>query len=213
MGYFLKRINLLNIKDIEVLNKLVINVAMPCLIFSSLYAANLSNITTLAVMPTISITVGAISGLLVYLILRKKNLPEKKLWGAVVPVVIGNTAFLGFPMVLSVFGQSGLLRAIFYDMGTLILFLSLSILLIANFGGNIKDVFKRILGFPVLWAFILGITFNLLNIPIGNIPASIIGYLSAAAIPIIMISLGLSLQFKGLKNNLKIAGLDVLLNL
>lgn len=213
LGYFLKRINLLNIKDIEVLNKLVINVAMPCLIFSSLYAANLSNITTLAVMPTISITVGAISGLIVYIILRKKNLPEKKLWGAIVPVVIGNTAFLGFPMVLGVFGQSGLLRAIFYDMGTLILFLSLSIMLIANFGGNIKDVFKRILGFPVLWAFILGITFNLLNIPIGNIPSSIIGYLSAAAIPIIMISLGLSLQFKGLKNNLKIAGLDVIVKL
>lgn len=61
--------------------------------FSSLYSANLSNITTLAVMPTISITVGAISGLIVYIILRKKNLPEKKLWGAIVPVVIGNTAF------------------------------------------------------------------------------------------------------------------------
>ncbi|WP_225369283.1 hypothetical protein [Methanobrevibacter arboriphilus] len=44
-------------------------------------------------MPTISITVGAISGLIVYIILRKKNLPEKKLWGAIVPVVIGNTAF------------------------------------------------------------------------------------------------------------------------
>lgn len=106
--------------------------------------------------------------------LERKTLPEKKLWGAIVPVVIGNTAFLGFPMVLGVFGQSGLLRAIFYDMGTLILFLSLSIMLIANFGGNIKDVFKRILGFPVLWAFILGITFNLLNIPIGNIPSSIL---------------------------------------
>jgi len=213
LGYFLKRINLLNIKDIEVLNKLVINVAMPCLIFSSLYGANLSNITTLAIMPTVSITVGVISGLIVYIILRKKNLSEKKLWGAIVPVVIGNTAFLGFPMVLGVFGQSGLLRAIFYDMGTLILFLSLSIILIANFGGNVRDVFKRILGFPVLWAFVLGITFNLLNIPIGDIPTNIIGYLSAAAIPIIMISLGLSLQFKGLKNNLKLAGLDVVVKL
>ncbi len=213
LGYFLKRIELLNIKDIEVLNKLVINVAMPCLIFSSLYGANLSNITSLAIMPAISITVGALSGLIVYIILKKKKFSEKKLWGAVVPVVLGNTAFLGFPMVLGVFGQTGLLRAIFYDMGTLIMFLSLSIILIANFGGNFKDVFKRILGFPVLWAFILGIVFNILNIPIGEIPTNIIGYLAAVAIPIIMISLGLSLQFKGLKNNLKVAGLDVIVKL
>ena len=213
LGYFLKRIELLNIKDIEVLNKLVINVAMPCLIFSSLYGADLSNITILAVMPMISIIVGAFSGLIVFIILKKKKFPEKKLWGAVVPVVLGNTAFLGFQMVLGVFGQAGLLRAIFYDMGTLIMFLSLSIILIANFGGDVKDVFKKILGFPVLWGFILGITFNLLNIPIGDIPTSILGYLAAIAIPVIMISLGLSLQFKGLKNNLKIAGLDVVVKL
>lgn len=213
LGYFLKRIDLLNTKDIDVLNKLVINVAMPCLIFSSLYVADLSNINTLVVMPAISITIGAISGLIVFLILTFKGYSKKKKWGAIVPVVLGNTAFLGFPMVLGVFGQTALIKAIFYDIGTLIMFLSLSIILMINFGGTIKEVIKRILGFPALWACVLGISFNLLNIPIGVIATNVIGYLAAAAIPVIMISLGVSLQFKGLLRNLKVASLDTTVKL
>jgi len=213
LGYFLKRIDLLNTKDIEVLNKLVINVAMPCLIFSSLYSADLSDITTLAIIPLVSVAVGAISGLIVFIILTYKDYPEKRKWAAVVPVVIGNTAFLGFPVVLGIFGQTALIRAIFYDMGTLISFLSLSIILMINFGGTFKEVIKRILSFPVLWAVIIGISFNLLNISIGGIATDVIGYLAAAAIPVIMISLGVSLRFKGLLRNLKIAGLDVIVKL
>jgi len=213
LGYFLKRIDLLNTEDIDVLNKLVINVAMPCLIFSSLYSADLSNIVTLAIMPVISVTVGAISGFIVFIILTVKDYSKKQKWSAVVPVVIGNTAFLGFPIVLGIFGQTALIRAIFYDMGTLVLFLSLSIILMINFGGTFKEVIKRILSFPVLWAVIIGITFNLLNISIGGIATDIIGYLAAAAIPIIMISLGLSLRFKGLFKNLKVASLDVIVKL
>lgn len=213
LGYFLKRINLLNTKDIDVLNKLVINVAMPCLIFSSLYVADLSNITNLAVMPMITLIVGAISGLMVFIVLTFKGYSKKQKWSVIVPVAIGNTAFLGFPMVLGVFGQTGLIRAIFSDMGTLIMFLSLSIILMANFGGTFKEVIKRILSFPVLWAVILGVSFNLFNIPIGGIATDVIGYLAAAAIPIIMISLGISLQFEGFLRNLKEAGLAVIVKL
>lgn len=213
LGYFLKRINLLNIENIDVLNKVTINVAMPCLIFSSLYAADLSNINNLAIMPLISLSVGAISAIIVFIVLKMKGFPKKSLWGAIIPVAIGNTAFLGFPMVLGVFGQFNLLKAIFYDMGTLIMFLSLSIILMINFGGTLKEVAKKILSFPVLWVVILGISFNVLNIPIGTIADDVIGYLAASAIPIIMISLGLSLRFKGLKKNLKVAGLAVFVKL
>ena len=213
LGYFLKRINLLNTKDIDVLNKLVINVAMPCLIFYSLYSADLSNITTLAIMPLINIIIGIISGSIVFIILSYKKYPKKQKWGAVVPVVIANTAFLGFPIVLGVFGQVPLIGAIFYDMGSLILFLSLSIILMINFGGTFKEVIKRVLSFPVLWAVIIGIVFNIFNVPIGEIATDLVGYLAAAAVPVIMISLGLSLKFKGLLKNLKIASLSVIVKL
>ncbi|MCL2687697.1 MAG: AEC family transporter, partial [Methanobrevibacter sp.] len=213
LGYFLKRINLLNISDMDVLNKLVINVALPCLVFYSLYSADLSKITSFAVMPLISIIVGTISGLIVFTILSLKKYSKKEKWSVIVPVVIGNTGFLGFPIVLGVFGQTALIKAIFYDIGTLIMFLSLSIILMVNFGGTIKVIVKRILGFPPLWATILGISFNFLNIPMGAVFEEVVGYLATATIPLIMISLGVSLRFDGIKNNLKVLGLGTVVKL
>jgi len=213
LGYFLKRISLLNISDIDVLNKLVINVALPCLVFYSLYSADLSKISSFAIMPVISIIVGIISGLIVFITLSLKKYSKKEKWSVITPVVIGNTGFLGFPIILGVFGQTALIKAIFYDIGTLIMFLSLSILLMANFGGTLKVIVKRILGFPPLWATILGISFNFLNIPIGGVLEEVVGYLAAVTIPIIMISLGVSLRFDGLKNNLKVISLGTVVKL
>ena len=213
LGYLLKKVNLLSTEDIGVLNKLVINVAMPCLIFLSLYTADLSNIANLTLMPVLCLIVGTISALIVFIILSVKGYSKKKKWSVIIPVAIGNTAFLGFPVILGVFGQTALIRAIFFDMGTLIMFISLSIILMVNFGGTLREVAKSILKFPPLWAFIMGISFNLLNISIGGVASDVLGYLASAAIPIIMISLGLSLRFKGLKRNLNLAGLTVIVKL
>jgi len=207
LGYFLKRVDILNEKDIDVLNKLVIYAALPCLVFSSLYLADLSNIGTFIIMPVINIIIGIILGIIIFSLLSIKKYSKKAKWSIIVPIVIGNTGFLGFPIILGIFGQVALIKAIFYDMGTLIMFLALSIILMANFGGTLKVVIKRILAFPPLWATILGISFNFLNIPIGGIIEETLGYLAAATIPIIMISLGLSLKFDGLKDNLKVLSL------
>lgn len=205
LGYLLKRINLLKVSDVEVLNKIVINVAMPCLIFSSLYLADFSIIGNLAMMPLVGLIVGFSCGLIAYIILTFKKFPKKKKWSVLIPIILGNTAFMGFPITLGVFGEMGLLRAIFYDIASLLSFLALSIILIFNFDGELKDAIKRVLSFPVLWAFLLGIILNILNISIGDLPISIIDYMANAAIPLIMISLGLSIQLKGIKHNLKIS--------
>ncbi|MDR0901072.1 MAG: AEC family transporter [Methanobrevibacter sp.] len=213
LGYFLKRIELLKTADVETLNKIVINIAMPCLIFSSLYLADLSIIADLAILPLIGIIVGFSCGLIAYIILTLKKYPKKKKWSILLPIILGNTAFLGFPLILGVFGSEGLIRAIFYDMASLITFLSLSIILIFNFDGKFKDAIKRVLSFPILWAVILGLILNFLSIPIGDLAITIIDYLAAAAIPLIMISLGLSLHFEGFKYHLKIATIATIIKL
>lgn len=207
LGYILKRIDLLNITDIDTLNKIVINIAMPSMIFITLYKANFSSLPQLATMPIVGLIIGTFSGLVMYLILTLKKYPKKKKWALILPVSLGNTAFLGFPVTLGVFGSEGLVRAIFYDISSLIMFLSLTVILMFNFGGEIKDSAKSLFRFPALWAVLLGILFNFLNISIGGILNITINYLAAATIPLIMISLGLSLQFKGIKKGIKLTSL------
>ncbi|MDR2966318.1 MAG: AEC family transporter [Methanobacteriaceae archaeon] len=80
-------------------------------------------------------------------------------------------------------------------------------------GGKIKNSLKSLLRFPSLWALILGILFNFLNISIGEIIDISINYLAAATIPLIMIFLGLSLQFKGIKKDIKSTSLVAFIKL
>lgn len=198
LGYFLKRINFLSEKDIDPLNKIVMYILMPCMIFSAIYSADMSLLPTLGILPFVSLTASIGSGVIAYIILKRLHYDDKKIWSVLVTVMISNTAFMGYPVILGVYGHPGFLRAIFCDLATTCMFLLLSFVLVLKFGGTVKRAFREILLFPPLWAVVLGISFNLLNIPIGPVLDKTVNYLADGAIPLIMISLGLSIELGGL---------------
>ena len=200
IGYAAKRIGLLKPEDSVTLNKIVVNIAIPALIFLAMYGADLSNIKILIPITLICIITGSLCGLTVYLFSRYRGYPKKTRWALVGTSTLFNSGFLGYPVVLGIFGAAGLVRAVFYDMGSTILFLCLGILFILIFGGKYTSIIRRTLLFPPLWGIMLGIIANILHFDPGFIPLNVLEYLSAAAIPIIMISLGLSLEVGGLKN-------------
>lgn len=200
IGYIAKRIGLLKSEDSITLNKIVINIALPSLIFLAMFGADLSNIKILLPITLICIITGSLCGLLVYIFSRVNGYSKKTKWTLVGTSALFNSGFLGYPVVLGIFGAAGLVRAVFYDMGSTILFLCLGILFILIFEGTYTSIIKRTLLFPPLWGIILGILANILHLNPGFIPLNVLKYLSGAAIPIIMISLGLSLEAGGLKN-------------
>lgn len=198
LGYFLKRIDFLSEKDIDPLNKIVMYILMPCMIFSALYSADMSLLPTLGILPFVILTASIGSGVISYIVLKRLHYDDKKIWSVLVTVMIANTAFMGYPVNLGVYGHPGFLRAIFCDLATICMFLLLSFVLVLKFGGTVKRAFREILLFPPLWAVVLGISFNLLNIPIGPVLDKTVNYLADGAIPLIMISLGLSIELGGL---------------
>lgn len=198
LGYFLKRIDFLSEKDIDPLNKIVMYILMPCMIFSALYSADMSLLPTLGILLFVILTASIGSGVISYIVLKRLHYDDKKIWSVLVTVMIANTAFMGYPVNLGVYGHPGFLRAIFCDLATTCMFLLLSFVLVLKFGGTVKRAFREILLFPPLWAVVLGISFNLLNIPIGPVLDKTVNYLADGAIPLIMISLGLSIELGGL---------------
>ena len=202
IGYAAKRIGLLKSEDSIPLNKIVINITIPALIFLAMYGADLSNISVLIPITLICIVTGSLCGLIIYLLSRAKGYSKKTKWTLVGTSTLFNSGFLGYPIVLGVFGANGLVKAVFYDMGSTILFLCLGIFFILLFGGKYTSIIKRTLLFPPLWAIILGIIANIMHFDLGFLPLNVLKYLSGAAIPVIMISLGLSLEVGGLKNYL-----------
>lgn len=201
VGYVLKRIDFLSSDDMDPFNKIVMYILMPCMVFNAIYNADLSLLPKLSVLPFVIIASSFVTGIIAYFILKRLNYDSKKIWSVLVTILIANTGFMGYPVNLGIYGQNGLLRAIFCDIATLCIFLLLSFVLILKFGGTIKTAVKKIAFFPSLWAVILGLIFNLFGIPIGDVLENTIVYLGQGAIPLIMITLGLSIDFSALKRS------------
>ena len=202
-----KKIGLLKENDVETLNNIVINIALPCMIFNALYTADVSLLPRLSILTVYMLITSLIVGVLTYLLLNFLGWDKRKIWSLVIVVVLGNTGFLGYPITQGIFGNAGMIRAVFCDISTSIIFVVLSFILILIFDGEIKVAIRKILTFLPLWSIILGITFNIFSIPITSVGSTVVTYLAGATIPLIMISLGLSLKIDGLKNHFKEVGL------
>ena len=213
IGVLSKKIGLLKEKDVETLNNIVINIALPCMIFNALYTADVSLLPKLSILTVYILITSLIVGILTYSLLHFLGWERKKIWSLVTVVVLGNTGFLGYPITHGIFGNEGMIRAVFCDISTSILFILLSFILILIFDGELKVAIKKILTFLPLWSVVLGILLNIYSIPITPIGSTVVGYLAGATIPLIMISLGLSLKLEGLKYHFKEVGLASIIKL
>ena len=213
IGALSKKIGLLKEEDVETLNNIVINISLPCMIFNALYTADVSLLPRLSILTVYMLITSLIVGVLTYLLLKSFGWDKRKIWSMVIVVVLGNTGFLGYPITQGIFGNEGMIRAVFCDISTSIIFVTLSFILILIFDGEIRVALKKIITFLPLWSIVLGILLNIFSVPITSLGSTVVSYLAGATIPLIMISLGLSLNLEGLKNHFKEVGLASIIKL
>ena len=104
IGYLTKQIGLLKTDDSLLLNKIVLNIALPALIFSALYSADLSNITSLIGITIICLLTGFIGGFVGYVFSRIRKHSKKTRWGITSASALFNSGFMGYPIILGVYG-------------------------------------------------------------------------------------------------------------
>lgn len=200
VGILLKKLKILRQEDSSLLSKLVINVCLPSLIFTNIAKANISG--EMIYLPIISIGVSLICMFIAYCYSRIMSYSKVKTWSIILLLSLMNTAFIGYPVVLGVYGNEGFLYAIFYDLAIVIMLVFFGMILSTIFGGNRKQVIKDGLSFVPLWAVVFGLIFNVCNIPLGYVLDSSLTYLGQATIPLIMLSLALTLNLKSFKSYL-----------
>lgn len=200
LGVFLRQVDFLNQSDRDLLSKIVLYIALPAMIFMNLKDANISHDMTF--LPVLGIILSCILLIIAYGYCRIKNYSKRTTWTIMIAASIMNTGFIGFPVNLGVFGNVGFLHAIFYDLSTSALVVIYGIILAKEFGGNRREVIKKAVFFMPLWGVIFGLIFNIFNIQLFYVADSILNYFSQATIPLIMLSIGLSLDFKNIKDYL-----------
>lgn len=103
--------------------------------------------------------------------------------------VFGNAANLNLPVALFAFGQAGLDRAlVLYVVSALTLF-GFGPLLLGR-ATNLRTAARTALGFPVLWAALLGLSMNAAAVELPTGAARALDLLADAAVPVVLLSLG-----------------------
>jgi predicted permease len=181
VGYTIGKIKKL---DIQTLIDVIVHISAPCLIFSSIASSdiNLTDFTTIAVA---ALAIILIMALFVFLILKITNSDKKGLY---LPMVFGNTSYLGYPIALFAFGMDGLSRAVVYDMMNSLVIFSLGIYIVHH-RNEIREAFKV----PLLYAVVIGLLFNLLKIPIPQALFQPIEMIGMITIPLALLVLGYKL--------------------
>lgn len=200
LGYLLKRQNILKAQDSTILSKIVLNVSLPSLVFVNLSTANITG--DMFFLPVAALILSLLSMLIAYVFSKSRGYSKVKTWTLMIACAMMNTGFLGFPITLGVFGNEGFLHAIFFDLETTVIFVIFGMVLVSIFGGDRKQVIKQAVSFVPLWAVIIALIFNFFHLQYGYVIENTLNYLGQSTVPLIMISLGLTLDFRAIKNSL-----------
>ncbi|MCA9530668.1 MAG: AEC family transporter [Myxococcales bacterium] len=167
------------------ISRLVLYVSGPCLIFHSLVGldADPAALRQVAVLTFVALVVFALAGAAA---LRAMRLPAHTYLG---PVVFDNCGNLGLPLCLFAFGREGLALGVAYFT---VSFVGQSI---------VGDIFfaserslKPLITSPLAWAGILAPVVLALKIPIPTVVERTTDLLGSLAIPLMLITLGISLS-------------------
>ncbi len=114
-------------------------------------------------------------------------------------IPLGNTSFLGIPMVRAFFGEQAIPYAVLYDqLGSFLALATYGSVVIALYGSDtgqttLANILKRVMTFPPFIALILA--FALKSVAYPNALTSLLSTLGATLVPIVMIAVGFQLTF------------------
>ena len=170
--------------ETEFVTRLVTNVGFPCLIFFSLVKMDL-DWTTFGQMAFASLITTLAFGLAAAPMLRAAKLDLR----AFLPsMMFANTGNMGLPLCLLAFGEEGLALAISYFVVSALLLFALGPA-ISSRSARITEAFRT----PLIWSTLAALAVMYLDLPVPAWLMKTIELLGGFAIPLMLITLGVSL--------------------
>ena len=181
----------------KVLTSLVYYLLLPALVLSVLWEAELGNTT---VFIALSGAFAVFSGLILSSLACRVCKVRPAVTGALIlAAAFPNATYLGLPVLEATFGPWARSVAIQFDLFacTPLLF-TLGVLIAARYGtaaAGVQNMMRELLRIPALWAAFLAVSLNLLDVEMDTLLAGVLGMLERGVVPLMLISLGLSLEW------------------
>lgn len=203
LGYFVKKINVINENFVEVTSKFVFNVSLPALIFISISEIDLN--TAIDIDQIIYIYASTlITFFLIWIISIPFIKDAKNLSVFVQGAYRSNYAIVGLAIISKLFGSAALGKASIVLAFVLPLYNVLAVIILTvpfrkERKINLKKTFLEILLNPLIVGVIIGLPFSYFGIKIPSVVHSTIDFLSELALPLALIGIGGSLNLQNLK--------------
>ncbi|MFL5784957.1 MAG: AEC family transporter [Bacteriovoracaceae bacterium] len=183
------------------LNQVILYVALPALIFKNIPGMNWDpSLLALCLVPWFLFFVA-------WGVFGKSSWPDDVKGALILTAGLGNTAFVGFPVIESLYGNEGLRYAIFLDQpGTFLIVSSLGLVVANRYAEGVlrkRDLVMRIILFPPFLSFSIAILLSLAGWRPSGAGEMILDRLASMLTPLALISVGLQLRLSDMKTERK----------
>ena len=196
-GYLLKRINILQEKDGEVISKIIFKITLPALVLVTFDSVKIE--TSLMLLPVIVLVYGIITALLGLFVFKNE---ERELKGSLMMLSSGfNVGLFAFPLVYAIWGMDGLTYFSMFDVGASFVVFGIAYILGSYFSEeglrlNPLEILKKLGKSIPLMTYIIASVLNFSHIQLPDMFINVASKISGANIPLSLLLLGLFLNFK-----------------
>lgn len=179
--------------DVRTLSRITFNALSPCLVFhllvtSPLSASDFSRMTALAVLVIVGI------GLVARLATLSLRLDRALTSAFLIVVMFSNSGNYGLPVVLFAFGRDALAHATVYFVANAVATYTLGVFLASAGRRSIGQAARGVLRVPAVWGVVAAGTVLGLGIPVPLAIMRPVELLSGAALPTMILVLGMQLE-------------------
>jgi hypothetical protein len=204
IGYGINRLNIFSKDAPTILNQFVIYISLPAMILLQIPKLTFSMDTLIPII--VAWMVMFFSAILVLLVAKVFSFSKEITGSLMLVAILGNTSFMGIPIVNAYMGESAIPYVLVYDqLGTFIALAIYGTFIASYYSSKNQITFKiitlKVLIFPpfislVAALFLMGVEFN-------PILSKVLASFSSTIVPMALVAVGLQLQFKLPKEDLK----------
>jgi malate permease and related proteins len=197
IGYAFSKGKVFDDKAPVILNQFIIYIALPALILLKIPTISFSSDILIPIV--VAWFVMSLSAILI-LVISKILQFSKEITGSLMLVaVLGNTSFLGIPMVTSYLGNDALAYIVIYDqLGTFLALAIYGTLIVSLYTNtakfSLKGVVQKVITFPPFVALVFALILAEFDYPSAVVKT--FEMLSLTIVPLALVSVGLQLQLR-----------------
>lgn len=214
LGYIIARFHIFSLDAPKTLNQFVIFVSLPAMILLQVPKLHLSS--ELFIPVVIAWVVMTMTAIFTFYASRFLSFSREVTGALMLVSVLTNSSFLGIPIINAYMGESALPYVMIYDQfGTFLAFALYGTFIVAYYSHtsevNLKIILMKIVSFPPFIALVLALM--LMGVRFEEHIVKVLFTLSNTIVPVALVAVGLQLQLRLTKDELKPFSVSLIIKL